>query len=90
MKILLLVTLLSFSAMAIAKKEEKTLEIKAHINKMMMTSNKMYRLELVELAAAYFAEEKHAPCLQKAISEKKEAKMKVTAYSLHVLECKVE
>ena len=90
---ILLLTLLMSSftlAQETGKREEKTVEIKAHIAKMLMTPKKVYRLELVELAAAYFAEEKFAPCLQKAMKENKKATMKVAAYSLSVLECKVE
>nr|BDT26964.1 hypothetical protein BHI3_04300 [Bacteriovorax sp. HI3] len=90
---ILLLTLLMSSftlAQEAGKREEKTIEIKAHIAKMLMTPKKVYRLELVELAAAYFAEEKFAPCLQKAMKENKKATMKVAAYSLSVLDCKVD
>lgn len=79
-----------FSMTAFAEKEEKSLEIKAHVRKMLMTPKKVYRLELTEFAAAYFAEEKYAPCLQQAMKENKKATLKVAAYSLNVLDCKVE
>lgn len=90
MKTIILLITLSLSSFAFAEKEEKSLEIKAHVVKMLMTPKKVYRLELAEFAAAYFAEEKHAPCLQKAMRENKKATLKVAAYSLNVLECKVE
>ncbi len=69
--------------------EEKTIEIKSHISKIIMTDKGNYRLELTERAAAYFADQKHSPCLQLAIKESKKATLKVAAYSLNVLDCKI-
>jgi hypothetical protein len=71
-----------------AAKPEKTLILKNHIVRMSLQPNKMYRLELRESAAAYQAEEKLAPCLEKAIKENSIAELTVTAYSLKVVDCK--
>jgi hypothetical protein len=70
-------------------KPEKTIELKNHINKMTLQGNNTYRLELRESAAAYYAPEKLAPCLQKSIKENKKATLKVAVYSLTVLDCKI-
>ena len=78
----------SFALKAFEEKAEKSLEIKAHISKMTLSSNNLYRLELKEFAAAYFAEEKFVGCLQKAIKEKNLVNLKISAYSLNVLDCK--
>ncbi len=81
--------LITTSVQAESKKApEKTLELKVHINKMHLTANNLYRLELAELAAAYHADVKFEPCLKKAIQDQKEVTLKVTAYSLMVQECK--
>jgi hypothetical protein len=87
--IILMITLLaSFSIFAEAKKkEEKTLEIKAHIEQMMLSSEKIYRLHLREFAAFYKADEAFVPCLQKAMQEKKQATLVISAYSLVVKKC---
>jgi hypothetical protein len=80
----------SFLINASETKVEKALEIKAHVSKMSLSSNNLYRLELKEFAAAYFASEKFVPCLQKAIKENKEATLKVDAYSLKVEDCHID
>lgn len=87
-KILIINLLLSWSVMAETK--EKTLDIKAHVNSMTMEKTGTYRLELKEYAAAYMADEKHYKCLQKSMKENKPANLKVHAYSLKVLECKID
>ncbi|MEA9356754.1 hypothetical protein SHI21_11085 [Bacteriovorax sp. PP10] len=85
--ILIMSLFTSFTAMA-EQKEERVIELKNHVNKMTLQGNKQYRLELRESAAAYYADEKFAPCLQKSIAENKTATLKVAAYSLNILECK--
>lgn len=74
--------------MAQEKKAEPTREVKDRIVKMVLEKEKFYRLELAESAAAYHAHETFVPCLQKSIKEKKTATLKVTVYSLNVVECK--
>ncbi len=86
--ILTLSVLISSALWADTAKSEKTLILKNHIARMNLQGNKMYRLELRESAAAYQAEEKLAPCLEKAIKEKSIAELTVTAYSLKVIDCK--
>lgn len=85
--ILIMSLFASFSAMA-EQKAERVIELKNHVNKMTLQGNKTYRLELRESAAAYYADEKFAPCLKKSIAENKTATLKVAAYSLNILECK--
>jgi hypothetical protein len=86
--IIFLITLLgSLSVFAETKKEEKTLEIKAHIDQIMLASGKTYRLQLREFAAIYKADEAFVPCLQKAMQEKKQATLVISAYSLVVKKC---
>ncbi len=69
--------------------EEKSMEFKAHVVKMMMTKDKLFRLELLEFAAAYHAEDKFEPCLQQAMKEKAEVILKVSPTTLMVKECTV-
>lgn len=86
---ILVLALITTSVQAENKKApEKTLELKVHINKMHLTTNNLYRLELAELAAAYHAETKFETCLKRAVQEQKEVTLKVTAYSLIVQDCK--
>ena len=85
MRKILLLSLLSFSAMA----EEKIIKIEAHINKMQIAKNNTYRLELKELAAVYHANEEFVPCLQISIKENKKVLLEVEAYTLQVKSCKV-
>ncbi len=88
MKLIILITVLTASSFLYAESTpEKTLELKAHVVKMMMTKDKLFRLELREHAAAYMAEEQYEPCLQQAMKENREVALKVTAYSLKVQEC---
>lgn len=90
-KLILLMILFSSSIInAEEAKAEKTLEIKAHIVKMIMAGNKTYDLELREFAAVYHAEEKFSPCLKKAMKENQAATLKISAFSLNVLECSVK
>lgn len=84
---MLTISLIMFSSLHAEDKPEKTLELKAHVVKMMMTKDKLFRLELREHAAAYLAEEQFEPCLQAAMKENREVALKVTAYSLKVQEC---
>lgn len=86
--ILTLSFLMSSNLWAETAKPEKTLVLKNHVVRMNLQANKMYRLELRESAAAYQAEEKLAPCLEKAIKDKSIAELTVTAYSLKVIDCK--
>lgn len=72
-----------------SSRPEKTIELKNHVNKMTLQNNNHYRLELRESAAAYYAPEKFATCLQKSIKENKAATLTVAAYSLTVLDCKI-
>ena len=92
MKSIILTSFFMFSSFVLAesKKSEKTLELYAHVVSMSLASNGLYRLELREYAAAYHAEEKFVPCLQKAIKENKTTTLKVSAYSLLVQECRVD
>lgn len=88
MKITILAfTLISFSALAGVDKT-KTMEIDATISKYSLEKPNQYRLEMLEHAAAYTAEEKLIPCLKKSMENKKAVKLKVTAYTQKVLECK--
>ncbi len=86
-KILLALTFLSLSAYAGVDKN-KTMEINATISKFALEKPNQYRLEMLEHAAAYTAEEKLIPCLKKSMENKKAVKLKVTAYTQKVLECK--
>ena len=70
--------------------KEKPLIIKSHIVRMLLESDKTYRLELREYAAVYHADEKFSSCLQRSIKENKEASLVVSSQSLIVRECKVE
>ena len=70
--------------------KEKPLSIKSHVVRMLMESDKTYRLQLREYAAVYHADEKFASCLQRSIKENKEASLVVSSQSLIVRECKVE
>lgn len=82
--------LITTSIMADTSKPEKTVLLKNHVVKMNVLDNESYRLELRESAAAYHAEEKFVPCLQKAMKENKKAHLTVGAFSLKVLDCKNE
>lgn len=87
----LLMTAASFNLYAApAKKEEPTMELKAHIVKMMLSDKGVYNLELREYAAVYHAEEKHITCIQEAIKENKQATLKVSARSLFIQECSLK
>ena len=60
-KIILSLSILSsITVFAETAKPEKTLDLSAHVAKMAMGPQNVYRLELREFAAAYFAEEKFA------------------------------
>ena len=72
------------------KNEEKILDLNAHVLKIMMTENKNYKVELAEFAAVYYANKVQLPCLEKAISAKKAVQLKVSAFSLQILDCKLE
>lgn len=87
MKSLILMTMIFSTSIAYAQKEEKILDMKAHVQKMMMTNDKLFRLELREFAAVYYAEEKFEPCLQAGMKENREVLLKVTALSMKVQEC---
>jgi hypothetical protein len=90
-KLILLMILFSSSIIkAEEAKAEKTLEIKAHVVKIIMAGNKTYDLELREFAAVYHAEEKFSPCLKKAMEKNQAAILKISAFSLNVLECSVK
>lgn len=89
MKIIIISLLISSGAFAETRKE-KNLDIKAHIQNMLLEKNGYYRLELKEFAAVYMADAKFATCLQKAMKDNKHALLKVSAFSLNVQECKNE
>lgn len=72
------------------KNIEKILDLNAHVLKIMMTENKNYKVELAEFAAVYYANKIQLPCLETAISTKKAVKLKVSAFSLQILECKFD
>lgn len=86
-KIIFAFTIMSLSAFAGVDKN-KTMEIDATISKYTLEKPNQYRLEMLEHAAAYTAEEKLIPCLKKSMENKKAVKLKVTAYTQKVLECK--
>lgn len=88
--ILIICFLTSTNLIAESKQVEKTLILKNHVVKMTLQTHNQYRLELRESAAAYMADEKFAPCLQKSIKENKEATLKVAVFSLNVLDCKID
>lgn len=86
-KTILALTFISLSSYAGVDKN-KTMEINATISKFALEKPNQYRLEMLEHAAAYTAEEKLIPCLKKSMENKKAVKLKVTAYTQKVLECK--
>lgn len=92
MKILLLTGSILCSNMAIAetKKPGPVVELKNHVTKMILEKKNSYRLWLLESAAVYHAQSKFSSCLEKSIKEQKIVTLKVSAYSLQVIDCKNE
>ena len=91
-KIIFISLILSISAFAGTKNhlKEKPLIIKSQVVKMLMGGNKIYRLELYDFAAVYYAHEKIASCLHRSMKENKKVSLIVSSQSLIVRECKVE
>lgn len=98
MKKLIIFTLVAFMTAISTKlhaeekthRSEKSLTFKAHIVKILMGGDKLYKLELREFAAVYHAEDKFFPCLEKSIKENKEVTLTVTSQSLVVMECTLD
>lgn len=90
--VILLIGLMISVESLYAKSEpsEKSVELKVHLTKMLLNQNKKYELELAESSAVYIADKKHTNCLKEALIKNKNVTLKVTAFSLEVLECKLE
>ena len=82
--------LFSVSLYAVSQTEEKSIMLNAQIIKIALIQKNTYRLELKEFAAVYYAEEKFISCLQQSLRKKKQATLKVAAYSLSVQECHID
>lgn len=89
MKKIIFAVILCSSASLFAADDKKTLDLDATISKITLEKNNQYRLEMLEHAAAYTAEEKLLPCLKQSLEKKKAVKIKVTAYTQKVLECTI-
>jgi hypothetical protein len=89
---LLLTMFLMWSLSLYAKDNniEKNIEIKVHVNKIVLSEDKTYRLELRARAAVYHATEEFLPCLNSSIKENKKVLLKVAAYSLIVKGCSLD
>jgi translation initiation factor IF-2 len=70
-----------------AYSSEKIIKFEVHINKLILSANKNYRLELRERAAIYHADEKYLACLQDSLKNDKLVILEVEAYSLNVKNC---
>ncbi|MBY0413678.1 MAG: hypothetical protein K2Q18_05915 [Bdellovibrionales bacterium] len=89
MKIIIMAFIFSSLNLYAKKSPEKVLTIKTRIVKMML-EKEIYKIELEDYAAVYYANEKILPCLQKSMKENKTATLEVTAYSLNIQKCNVE
>ena len=85
--IIIILALVSSISFAETKSEEKVIELETHPTRILFTSANEYEIELYGHSAKYHTTEEHLACLKNSMNKKKNALLKVTAYSLIIKEC---
>lgn len=88
MKVLIIVLAYAASiSFAQSKREEKVIELETRPTQISLTSADEYDIELYGHSAKYHTTEEHLTCLKKSMNNKKNALLKVSAYSLIIKDC---
>lgn len=88
MKIYILLALIfSSNIQAASDKKAPTIKIKSTVTKVMLLSEKNYKVDLVDYAAVYYANESILPCLQQSMKKQKEVKLVVDPKTMIIAKC---
>ncbi|MBP9680908.1 MAG: hypothetical protein KBD76_05860 [Bacteriovorax sp.] len=88
--IMTIVILMSSLSFAESKKSEKIIELETHPIRILLTGANEYEIELYGHSARYYATDLMLVCLKKSMNSKKDALLKVSAYSLNIKECSIK
>jgi len=79
--------MLSTGLVAAEAKKTPTLKLKTKVVKVMLMKEKTYKLELIDYAAVYYADESLLPCLQQSMKKQKDVDLVVDAKTMTVTKC---
>lgn len=77
----------SSNLQAAAEKKTPTIKIKSNVTKVMLLKDKIYKVDLAEYAAVYYAEEDLLACLNHSINKQKAATLVVDPKTMKVVKC---